>query len=487
MATRFREELIPWTGLPQEYAVPRADWNPLGGILPGAFALQDTNGTALAVGTGITRAAPESFGPALDCTSTNTGLTRAIQITDAPMSCVFVVGPDTTAGNMCVTSIASTGDKTGRIFVNNFGQVFAQHIGATTNASATTAQVFTFGGWVIGVVVFGGPTDIRAYARGDVAGPLTASSTTNVGALGAMTKLAFGTYDGSVKTTAFDGRIGLVQWFRKAFTADEALALVANPGLAFEPQRIPVPVAAAAGGSTGTLATTNANDTSSASGTPTLTGSLARTNANDTSSAAGTTTVTGTSARTNANDTSNASGSVGSSISGSSATANANDTGAASGTTTVTGTSARTNANDASAAAGTTTTVGTLARSNANDTASASGAAGAVTGTAAAINRNDAAAATGTAAVTIIGRRRRTRTLRPEQIAPPDLQEAAPAPANPLRPAPSSTSLLGDANALIVERLGKAEHFNRTSMAKRRAAIEQADEEALSASLMEFF
>lgn len=162
-------------------------------------------------------------------------------------------------------------------------------------------------------------------------------------------------------------------------------------------------VDAAGGGASGTSATTNANDTGSASGTTTVTGTSTRTNANDTSSASGTTTVTGTSARTNANDTSSASGSVGSSVTGTSATTNANDAGAASGTTTVTGTLARTNANDTSSASGTTTVVGTLARTNANDTASASGAAGTVSGTAAVTNRNDTLSASGSAGSPVTG------------------------------------------------------------------------------------
>jgi hypothetical protein len=125
----------------------------------------------------------------------------------------------------------------------------------------------------------------------------------------------------------------------------------------------------------GTSATTNANDTSAASGTTTVTGTLARTNANDTSSASGTTTVVGTSATTNANDTSSASGAVGSGSSG---------------------TVAYTNANDTSSAAGTTTVKGTSAPTNANDTAAAAGFAGSVTGTAAVTNANDSASAEGT-------------------------------------------------------------------------------------------
>lgn len=153
------------------------------------------------------------------------------------------------------------------------------------------------------------------------------------------------------------------------------------------------------GGSTGTLATTNANDTSAASGTPTANGSLARTNAADTSSAAGTTTVTGSSATTNAADTSMASGVVGS-VSGSLATTNAADTSAAAGTTTVLGASATTNTADTLAAAGTTTVTGTLAATNGNDTLSASGIVGSPSGTLATTNASDTLSAAGSTTVT---------------------------------------------------------------------------------------
>jgi hypothetical protein len=90
-----------------------------------------------------------------------------------------------------------------------------------------------------------------------------------------------------------------------------------------------------AGGSagvSGSAATTNADDTASASGSTTVVGSLARANANDAGSATGSTTVVGSSARTNANDTSSASGAAGS-ITGASATTNANDAATASGRT----------------------------------------------------------------------------------------------------------------------------------------------------------
>ncbi len=193
------------------------------------------------------------------------------------------------------------------------------------------------------------------------------------------------------------------------------------------------------GGSTGTVARTNANDTCAASGTTTVVGSVSRTNANDTLSATGTTTIVGTVNRTNSNDTSSASGSpvivgtlartnandtlvasgsVGSAATGSVAVTNQNDILAASGTTTVTGTAnvtlnndtisasgssgsavsgtvAVTNQNDTSAIQGTTTVVGTVNRTNQNDTMSASGTT-TVTGTVARTNQNDTLAATGT-------------------------------------------------------------------------------------------
>ena len=171
-------------------------------------------------------------------------------------------------------------------------------------------------------------------------------------------------------------------------------------------------------GSTGTVAVTNANDTSSASGATTVTGSVAKSNANDTSvasgtttilgtsattnatdtsSASGTTTVTGTLATTNANDTVSASGAVGNNVTGTSSTTNANDTSSASGTTTVKGTVAAANVNDTSTASGTTTVKGTSATTNANDTATANGVAGIISGTVAYINANDTVTASGIA------------------------------------------------------------------------------------------
>ena len=178
----------------------------------------------------------------------------------------------------------------------------------------------------------------------------------------------------------------------------KALDLALNPWQLFAPQTIWVPVSAGGGGASGTSATTNANDTPSASGTTTVTGTSSKTNANDTSSASGTTTVVGTSAKTNANDASSASGTT--TVIGTLAKTNADDTSAASGTvgsSGTTGTVAATNANDTAAASGTTKIVGTLSTTNANDAATASGVAGAVSGTVAVTNANDTASAVGDA------------------------------------------------------------------------------------------
>jgi hypothetical protein len=130
------------------------------------------------------------------------------------------------------------------------------------------------------------------------------------------------------------------------------------------------------GSVSGTLASTNANDTLVAAGTTTVTGTLADTNNNDTLAASGTTTVTGTLASSNNNDTLAASGSVGSAVSGTLASTNNNDTLAASGSPVIVGTLASTNANDSLVASGTTTIVGSLSTTNNNDTMSASGTSG---------------------------------------------------------------------------------------------------------------
>lgn len=150
-------------------------------------------------------------------------------------------------------------------------------------------------------------------------------------------------------------------------------------------------------GATGTVNYTNANDTSSATGTSTVTGTLARTNPNDTSVASGSPTITGSLARTNNNDTSVASGSP--RVSGSLNTTNNNDSISAQGSPVVSGTLARTNANDTVVASGSPIVSGSLNRTNANDTVVATGTS-VVTGTSTTTNSNDTSSTTGTPIIT---------------------------------------------------------------------------------------
>lgn len=237
-------------------------------------------------------------------------------------------------------------------------------------------------------------------------------------------------FDGSLMGASLDGetagsRTTTISW-SGSYSGESALIMI--------------PLAAASG-STGTSATTNAADTSSASGTTTVRGTSTTTNAADTSTASGTTTVRGTSTTTNAADTSAAtgtttvigssansnnadtsnasgspvsngssattnapdvsaaSGSIGSAVSGSAAITEGADTSTASGTTTILGTSANTNNADTSSAQATTTVLGTISVSETGDTANASGSAGNITGTVSYTNNPDTAIASGVVTV----------------------------------------------------------------------------------------
>ncbi len=235
---------------PQDPVRIRREFLPIGGINPGfarGTALVDVTGAPLTIGTGFTRAVTKD-GIAIDGTTSNTGITASISdFIVHPISGLFVAGARTLTGNMCLGSLATAVDKTVRIFTNSSGGCFAQHIGATTNASATTAQAWTFGGWFWVLGVFASQTDVRCYCVGDFARPVPAASTTDVGAMSPLTKMAFGIYDGSVKTTQFDGRINLGLWMKRSFTAREAHELMLNPWQVFEPieRRIWVPTVAA--------------------------------------------------------------------------------------------------------------------------------------------------------------------------------------------------------------------------------------------------
>lgn len=241
MATKVREELWPWRGLPQEPSARlRRDLNPIAAILPGIAGMTDLTGGVLTVGSGIAVGSVLRAGRSIDTSPTNTGLTRAVSVAGYPFSLVFVGENDgTTSAVECIGSLATAADKTVRVYAFS-GTYIAQHIGNTTNASATTAGVWTFGTLGHCVAVFHAQNDIRIYGRGVVA-RARAVSTTDVGSMPALTKVAFGVYDGGSKVNPFDGRTAFTAWFNTAFSEDFAWDVLENPGLVFEPQRIAVP------------------------------------------------------------------------------------------------------------------------------------------------------------------------------------------------------------------------------------------------------
>lgn len=255
----------------------REELKPLIGIYPAGYGLVGTDNAPLTVGTGITLV-PGRDGMVLDTTSTNTGLTRACAVTDHPLTLVFGGRCNDSSGPSVYASLATTADKLVRVY-NHVGAIYAQHLGATTHALASTGSVVADGYFVSGVAVFAGPTDVRIYARGS-AGQSRAATTTNVGALGALNKASFGVYDGSVKLYPFNGQIQYAQWLRVALTDAEAWALVDNPWGMFEPRRIWVPVSAGGGGShdaTGAMSAQSATVSGSAAAVATYTSSGALT------------------------------------------------------------------------------------------------------------------------------------------------------------------------------------------------------------------
>lgn len=220
---------------------------------------------------------------------------------------------------------------------------------------------------VVWVGTYDGAT-VRAYTNGVLTGTAATISGATYATSASNTKI-----NTRGSNYPWNGRVYVVGAQQRAWSAEEVAYYSDRVWETLEPQPIWVPVSAG-GGVTGTLATTNADDTSAASGTTTVIGTSAPTNANDTSAASGTTTIVGTLAATNADDTAAASGSVGGDVTGTVAYTNADDTSAATGTTTVTGTVAYTNADDGVAASGWAGIVsGTVNVTNSDDTASASG------------------------------------------------------------------------------------------------------------------
>lgn len=352
------------------------------GSSPYRTVVQNTRPTP----TGVSQI-QSAAGPA---TSITTGLGNGLQLTSNPDTlfpasggCTILVlrrSRDTTLRDS--TLFGYQASATDRVLCHapfTDGNLYFDYGNATSGSGRISATYAKSTSWEV-VVLVAGPTRGREIWRNGV---LLASNTSATASRPSNTTGGFriggwGPSPGATNASADNDDVALfciahAEWTPAAIRALSQVPTV-SPWKLFAPaSRRTVVQAVAGSGVSGTLATTNANDTSAASGSTTITGTVARTNANDTSAASGSTTITGTLARTNANDTSAASGSVGQ-VSGSVARTNANDTSAASGTTTIVGTLARTNANDTSAASGWAGTIsGTLARTNANDTAAAAG------------------------------------------------------------------------------------------------------------------
>lgn len=407
---------IPWTSQPQ-YPV-EIDWsNPLASRCLGVYLPANNNSRS-----GNPSRTVSSFGIGDTFLRTSSQhitipLTSPISLTSSGATLIGIFNSTNIAAAQCAFALTDGGS---HFSVLPRGDIAGDPISvASWNTSGSSFRQFIGPSYASGVnYVIAITTDTAGNFDIYRDGVLQSGSYTNGGTIPSvsMTKLEIGASNGT--GDFLSGSVFSVLAFKGRLNQQEIKVLSDNPWQIFKSQSRRIWVAGTSSGSTGTVAVTNANDTSSASGattvtgsvaksnandtsaasgTTTITGSLARTNVNDTSAASGTTTVTGTLATTNANDTVSASGSVGNSITGTVAYTNANDTLSASGTTTIVGTVSRTNANDTSTANGTTTVIGTVSYTNANDTVTASGIAGTISGTVAYTNANDISTASGSA------------------------------------------------------------------------------------------
>ena len=126
-------------------------------------------------------------------------------------------------------------------------------------------------------------------------------------------------------------------------------------------------------GITGSLAKTEANDTTSATGSLRLDAAAAITEANDTTSATGSLLLTGALAKTEANDTLSATGTITGGITADAAITEANDTLSSSGALPLVGTLTKTEANDTLSSTGSLRLDAAAAITEANDTLSSTG------------------------------------------------------------------------------------------------------------------
>ena len=375
----------PWDSQPQG-SVQAADWIPAGSILFNGATTQVIGADSARTGTINQNVSAGGVGRSSGTTSSRISIGRVWQAQPGAMTWVaqfraldssfrYLTGNVDDASNYVEDIIINSGENesvvAGKLAVLLRAEGGLNRLAASTNVVLTVGRVHTlvwqfvsaneYALWLDGQSI---PITYRAAA-----GAVTPNNELSQYPQVLLNRNLRNAFSGGTN-------VDLLVYARIPALISNPAELSSNPLLLFDPQVILIPVSAG-GGVTGTSATTNAADTSSASGTTTVTGTSGTTNAADTGAASGTTTVTGTSATTNAEDVSAASGSVGGPVSGTSATTNADDTGAANGTTTVTGSSATTNAPDTSAASGSAGAVtGTSETTNANDSAIASGTSG---------------------------------------------------------------------------------------------------------------
>jgi len=361
---------IPWDSQPQEAIGANPEW-----VSRGLVALFDqrilvdvVNGIRASSNSGVAMPSRQGIGQDYSGTANTQYPHHPAYAITGPLSIVALLEVDTlTNYNAIISKQATTTTAAPYEFRLGYGPTVAQptllRAGAADYREHTTTSSAIFSAPFSGTIIATYPTGITGNTGGFLytngvqtalnllLGSGTVAVTDNGSSPVCIGRRAAG-------TTQLDGKIYYVALFNRELSASDAKAISENPWQLFESRHSYIPLNIASSGVTGTLATTNANDTVVAAGSTTIVGTLARTNADDTSAASGSTTIVGTLARTNANDTV-----------------------VATGHTTVTGTLAYTNINDTSAALGSTTIIGTLARTNADDTVAASGSVGNITGT----------------------------------------------------------------------------------------------------------
>jgi hypothetical protein len=249
-----------------------------------------------------------------------------------------VFAPVSGSSDMTLLSVFFPATGVSETFPGNVGQT-SSAISFGLSVGNGTTNVIRGRCYLSGTRYFGGSTTITDFNK-----PIVAVTRQKVGVEQALfvngvkdpTTTAFA---GATFNTQNIGVVGaganqaqfLVGLWGRALSDTEIWDLAQDPYQIFHRPNRRIWVDVISSGVSGTLATTNANDTVSASGTTTIVGTLAKTNAADTVSASGTTTVTGTLAKTNANDSVVASGAAGA-VTGTVAYTNANDTVSASGT-----------------------------------------------------------------------------------------------------------------------------------------------------------